>query len=147
MRHASSLREMSVLHMLETLRKTDGNVSQAAKLLWLSRTTLYRVLNKQASRKPDDATSHSAWCCPSMLAPLLGLKSGLAASNRVDTMNALARFLKTPAFGAMISGGLVLVFSRVFDMGHLWHLILRDGSARLANPMVAEGLGLLAYLI
>lgn len=94
-----------------------------------------------------DPISHSAWCWPFMLVLLLSLKVGLAPGNRADTVNALTRFIKTPAFGAMVSGGLVLVFSRVFGMGHLWHLILRDGYARLAKTMVEEGLELLAYTI
>lgn len=43
---SGSLRDLSVVHMLETLRSTGGNVSKAAKALGISRTTLYRALNK-----------------------------------------------------------------------------------------------------
>lgn len=58
-RHAGSLREISQAHMLETLRKANGNVSKAARLLGLSRSTLYRVLNKRAVEDQNDASPQS----------------------------------------------------------------------------------------
>lgn len=44
---SASLRDLSVVHMLETLRNAGGNVSKAAKALGVSRTTLYRALNRK----------------------------------------------------------------------------------------------------
>lgn len=94
-----------------------------------------------------DPISHSAWCWPFMAILLWSLRQGLAADRRADTLAALGRFVRTPSFGAMVSGGIVLVFSRVFGMGELWHQILQGGYARLAKTMVEEGLELLAYMI
>lgn len=48
-RVSSSLRDFSDLHMLETLRNVGGNVSKAAKVLGVSRNTLYRAIRKQQS--------------------------------------------------------------------------------------------------
>jgi hypothetical protein len=39
----------------------------------------------------------------------------------------------------------VLVFSRLFGMGALWHAILGEGYARLAKTTVEEGIELLTY--
>jgi transcriptional regulator of acetoin/glycerol metabolism len=46
-RRMATLRDRSELHILETLAKTEGNVSKAAQILGVSRNTLYRVLKKQ----------------------------------------------------------------------------------------------------
>lgn len=46
-RSSGSVRHLSELHILETMRRSGGNISKAAKVLGLSRTTLYRLINKQ----------------------------------------------------------------------------------------------------
>jgi hypothetical protein len=66
---------------------------------------------------------------------------------KTDTLAALAQFIRTPAFGAVATGLGVLIFSRVFGMGDLWHLILKDGYARLAKTTVEEGVELLTYAL
>jgi len=43
-----SLRERADLHILDVVRQCGGNISKAAKVLGLSRTTLYRTLNRKA---------------------------------------------------------------------------------------------------
>ncbi|AUT46353.1 hypothetical protein C2U31_10360 [Achromobacter sp. AONIH1] len=45
-----SLRELSDLHILEVMRKSGGNVSKAAEILNLSRTTIYRVLSRNSEK-------------------------------------------------------------------------------------------------
>jgi len=92
-----------------------------------------------------DPISHSAWCWPFSFIALVCIALALKASNRSNTLAALASFTRTPAFGAMSTGLGVLVFSRVFGMGALWHLILGEGYARLAKTTVEEGIELLTY--
>jgi transcriptional regulator of acetoin/glycerol metabolism len=46
-RNTVMLRDRSELHILETLTKTKGNISKAARLLGVSRTTLYRLLKRR----------------------------------------------------------------------------------------------------
>jgi len=46
-RSGGSVRELSDLHIMETIRKCGGNISKAAEILGLSRTTLYRVQQRQ----------------------------------------------------------------------------------------------------
>nr|WP_237143859.1 helix-turn-helix domain-containing protein [Pseudomonas fluorescens] len=46
-RSGGSVRELSDLHILETIKRSGGNISKAAEQLELSRTTLYRVLHRQ----------------------------------------------------------------------------------------------------
>ena len=48
-------------------------------------------------------------------------------------------------FGSMATGLGVLIFSRIFGMVALWHIILSDGYARLAKTAVEEGIELLTY--
>ncbi|WP_416425146.1 helix-turn-helix domain-containing protein [Pseudomonas sp. App30] len=44
----ASLRERADLHILDIVRQCGGNISKAARVLGLSRTTLYRTLNRKA---------------------------------------------------------------------------------------------------
>lgn len=92
-----------------------------------------------------DPISHSAWCWPFMAIALACVSIATNARNRQATLVDVAAFTHTRAFGALITGFGVLLFSRVFGMGSLWHLILADGYARLAKTTVEEGLELLAY--
>jgi hypothetical protein len=92
-----------------------------------------------------DPISHSAWCWPFSLIALICIGLAFRPANRADTFQALAAFTRTPAFGALSTGLAVLVFSRIFGMGALWHLILDDGYARLAKTTVEEGIELLTY--
>lgn len=43
---SGSLRERSQLHIQDVVRQSGGNISKAAKVLGVSRTTLYRTLNR-----------------------------------------------------------------------------------------------------
>jgi hypothetical protein len=92
-----------------------------------------------------DPISHSAWCLPFSLIVIVCLIKGFNAQNRDNTFAALAAFSRTPAFGTLSTGLGILVFSRVFGMGSLWHAILGDGYARLAKTTVEEGVELLTY--
>jgi hypothetical protein len=92
-----------------------------------------------------DRISHSAWCWPFSMIAIVSCVLAFKTNNRADTVNALAKFAGTPMFGTMATGLGVLVFSRVFGMGDLWHLILKDGYARLAKTAVEEGIELISY--
>lgn len=92
-----------------------------------------------------DPISHSAWCWPFLLIAIASCSIAFNFANRPATLQALAAFTKTPAFGTLATGFCVLVFSRVFGMGSLWHLILNEGYARLAKTTVEEGIELLTY--
>lgn len=92
-----------------------------------------------------DPVSHSAWCLPFSLIAVVCLIVAFSSKHRGDTFIALAAFSRTPAFGSMATGLGVLVFSRIFGMGSLWHLILDEGYARLAKTTVEEGIELLTY--
>jgi hypothetical protein len=92
-----------------------------------------------------DPISHSAWCLPFALIAIACLIKGFNASNRDNTFAALSAFSRTPAFGTLSTGLGILVFSRIFGMGALWHAILGDGYARLAKTTVEEGVELLTY--
>lgn len=94
-----------------------------------------------------DPISHSAWCWPFCAIAAACLAIASKRENRADTLAALAQFIRTPAFGAVATGLGVLIFSRVFGMGDLWHLILKDGYARLAKTTVEEGVELLTYAL
>lgn len=92
-----------------------------------------------------DPISHSAWCWPFMLIALTSISTAFNGKNRAMTLGTLAAFTKTPMFGTISTGLGILVFSRIFGMGALWHEILGDGYARLAKTTVEEGVELLTY--
>jgi DNA-binding NtrC family response regulator len=49
-----SLEEMERRHIGDVLRRTGGNVSQAARILDIDRATLYHKMKKYQFRKDDD---------------------------------------------------------------------------------------------
>lgn len=94
-----------------------------------------------------DPISHSAWCWPFLLVAVLSIRFACLHKHRQHTLADLAAFTRTPQFGGLCTGLAVLVFSRVFGMGDLWHLILQGGYARLAKTTVEEGIELLTYSV
>ncbi|MEB6587994.1 MULTISPECIES: hypothetical protein [Pseudomonas] len=94
-----------------------------------------------------DPLSHSAWCWPFIVIAFVSLSYSLNERNRQATMRDFACFSGTHTFGAMTTGLSILLFSRVFGMGELWHLILGEGYVRLAKTTVEEGIELLAYSV
>lgn len=95
-----------------------------------------------------DPISYGFWLWPALImaGTCLFLAFGKKHARR-ETLSGLAEFSARPSFGLIMSGLAVLVFSRLFGMGFLWHGILHDGYARLAKTTVEEGLELLAYCI
>ncbi len=49
-----SLRELERRHIMETLRKAEGNKTVAARMLGIDRTTLYRKLSEIETTEPDN---------------------------------------------------------------------------------------------
>lgn len=94
-----------------------------------------------------DPISHSAWCWPLLLIAGGCIRFACTAANRASTLSGILAFLKSREFSAFSTGFAVLVFSRVFGMGALWHLILQGGYARLAKTAVEEGIELLTYTL
>ena len=92
-----------------------------------------------------DPIAHSAWCWPFSLIGLLCIWSAFKPASARHSFEALAAFTRTPVFGALSTGLGVLVFSRVFGMGTLWHVVLSEGYARLAKTAAEEGVELLTY--
>lgn len=95
-----------------------------------------------------DPISHSAWLWPALATAAICLFKGFGTPRRrANSISALARFSQSSSFSMIVAGFGVLVFSRIFGMGTLWHQILQDGYQRLAKTMVEEGLELVAYCI
>jgi DNA-binding NtrC family response regulator len=49
-----SLEEVERRHIADVLRRTSGNVSQAARILDIDRATLYNKMKKYQFRRPDE---------------------------------------------------------------------------------------------
>ncbi|WP_141562247.1 hypothetical protein [Pseudomonas sp. ICMP 561] len=94
-----------------------------------------------------DPINHGAWRWPLLAIALASCFIAFSSKNRVNTVSSLAEFAKGRVFGTLSTGFCILVFSRVFGMGALWHVILSDGYARLAKTTVEEGVELLAYSV
>lgn len=92
-----------------------------------------------------DPISHSAWCAPFLMIAGVALFKGFRKPNRAQTLAQLEAFFASPIFATMSTGFAILLFSRVFGMGSLWHLVLGEGYERLAKTTVEEGIELLAY--
>ncbi len=92
-----------------------------------------------------DPLGHSTWCVPFTIVGMSALYMSLKPAYRQGTLPALVSFARTPSFATLSTGFGVLMFSRVFGMGVLWHQILGPGYSRLAKTAVEEGLELLSY--
>ncbi|SQG00698.1 Uncharacterised protein [Paucimonas lemoignei] len=95
-----------------------------------------------------DPISHSFWLWPALATAAVCLFKGFGTPrSRANSISALARFSRSSGFSMIVAGFGVLVFSRIFGMGTLWHQILQEGYQRMAKTMVEEGLELIAYCI
>jgi hypothetical protein len=94
-----------------------------------------------------DPISHSAWCWPFLAIAAFSIGNALHKKRRAGTFKALTAFIATPTFATLATGFAVLLFSRVFGMGSLWHQVLGEGYARMAKTAVEEGVELMAYSI
>lgn len=92
-----------------------------------------------------DPISHSTWCWPFSLIELVCIWKAFKPGEGKSSFEALATFTRASMFGSMRTGLGVLIFSRIFGMVALWHIILSDGYARLAKTTVEEGIELLTY--
>lgn len=92
-----------------------------------------------------DPISHSAWCWPFGAIAMASIWKAFKPGNGKSSFEALAAFTSTPMFGSLATGLGVLIFSRIFGTGALWHIILEDGYARLAKTAAEEGIELLTY--
>lgn len=71
-----------------------------------------------------------------------------AASRRRQTLVSLVRFSGTRAGGMMMVGlVLLIVYSRLFGAGAVWHAMLGDGYVRVAKNAAEEGTELCAYMM
>lgn len=126
--------------------------------LWLARsTTQQRQCNiliagffmSMLIRELDglfDLISHGCWVWFALSAALIAIICVIP--QRANIIDQLAGYAKKPCWGIMMSGLIfVLVFSRLFGMGSLWHHILQDGYLRLVKNMVEEGCELFGYLL
>lgn len=131
-----------------------------AGLFWLSRgTDAQKGLNALAGgffacmliRELDglfDPISHSFWLWPALATAAICIFKAVGKRNsRLQTLSALAHFTRQASFTMIVAGLGVLVFSRIFGMGTLWHHILQEGYQRLAKTTTEEGLELLAYCL
>lgn len=69
-----------------------------------------------------------------------------ASRHVAATVKGLVHFVTHPSYGMMCAGLLcILVFSRLFGMNSLWHMLMLDGYNRVVKNMVEEGCELLGY--
>lgn len=92
-----------------------------------------------------DPISHSAWLWPFVAIAAIAIGNAARSSQRLQTLQCLGAFLRTPTFAALATGFAVLIFSRIFGMGAFWHQVMGDGYQRLAKTTAEEGVELLAY--
>ena len=91
-----------------------------------------------------DLISHGFWVYPAALVAVFAIF--YAVLNVKTTIEPLGAYIKHNSFGLML-GAMVtlLIFSRLFGMGDLWHGALHDSYARIVKNCVEEGVELLAY--
>jgi len=66
--------------------------------------------------------------------------------NRHEILRGATAFIRSPGFGWFTCGSAaVFIFSRLFGLPVLWHLILHDNYVRIAERFVEEGIELLGY--
>lgn len=93
-----------------------------------------------------DMLSHGCWKWPAIVLALLCI--GAAARTPRATLAGLAAFVRRRAFPMLLTGVvIVLVYSRLFGMGSLWHTLLPDVDARAAKNAIEESSELLGYLL
>lgn len=91
-----------------------------------------------------DMIHHGFWVYPALLVSLGAMFC--ARSNPGTTLKPLAQFIRTPQFNTISYGiAIVLVFSRIFGMGELWHAVMDEYFVRTVKNVAEEGIELLGY--
>lgn len=91
-----------------------------------------------------DLIRHGFWVYPATLTVLASILT--AARFKETTLEAFASFLRTPQSNTIIYGlVIVLVFSRLFGMGTLWHGVMGSDYLYIVKSVVEEGTELLGY--
>lgn len=93
-----------------------------------------------------DQISHGFWLYPALLVTVS--VSIYASRNIKQTLFTFGHFTQNRSFFSLCLGmAILLVFSRLFGMGHFWEGILGEDYNRIIKRIAEEGLEVLAYVV
>lgn len=93
-----------------------------------------------------DNVFHGFWIIPALLVTIIATL--YASKNTKQAIHTFAHFTQSPHFISLCLGmALLLVFSRLFGMGHFWEGILGSNYDRTVKRVAEEGLEVLAYIV
>ncbi|HCH01355.1 MAG TPA: hypothetical protein DEV85_05620 [Vibrio sp.] len=93
-----------------------------------------------------DLVFHGFWIVPALLVAISAI--AYASRDIKQTIYTFAHFTQNRNFFSLCLGmALLLVFSRLFGMGHFWQGILGPDYDRVIKRVVEEGLEVLAYVV
>ncbi|KXF80819.1 hypothetical protein [Enterovibrio coralii] len=104
------------------------------------------LLIRELDKWFDDTFWHGFWVYPAAIVAASSLLYAL--TDRHSMLRSFSQFVKSRNFTLLCLGlATLLVFSRLFGMGALWHGILSEGYVRTAKNVAEEGSELLAYFM
>lgn len=93
-----------------------------------------------------DQIAHGSWVWFALTVAFVCI--AIAIREGQKTLNGLIHFITHPSHGMLVSGLLcILLFSRLFGMGILWHKLLGEDYNRTVKNMVEEGCELFGYTL
>ncbi|WP_193014808.1 hypothetical protein [Proteus sp. FME41] len=93
-----------------------------------------------------DQIAHGSWVWFALTVTFVCIAIAIREGNK--TLTGLIHFITHPSHGMLVAGLLcVLLFSRLFGMGILWHKLLGEDYNRDVKNMVEEGSELFGYTL
>ncbi|SMY35408.1 hypothetical protein [Photobacterium andalusiense] len=94
----------------------------------------------------DQLVFHGFWVYPAAAIAIMALI--YANQQRQQTLSALAEFMSNSYFPILCLGlGITLIYSRLFGMGEMWHLVLGNDFHRVVKNIAEESSELLGYCL
>lgn len=93
-----------------------------------------------------DQIAHGSWVWFALIVAFISI--AIAFREGKTTLKGLMHFITHPSHGMLVAGLLcILLFSRLFGMGILWHKLLGEDYNRAVKNMVEEGSELFGYTL
>ncbi|NLY03385.1 MAG: hypothetical protein GXZ15_00850 [Campylobacter sp.] len=126
------------------ISKKKANLKQACVLI----SAFFIVMLIRESDAYFDKISHGSWVYFALFVTFIAIFYSLKTAKFNGLSNQLYCYTQSPSYGLMLAGLItILVFSRLFGTGEIWHIVLKDHYLRIVKDIIQESLESFGYTL